>query len=89
LYFLGVLLAAYREFESRVGAVQSPRGAKRDLVIDSVRHLPMQFRFADVQRASPTVSRPTIERALGQLREAGEIRLLKGGRDAVWQRVSA
>lgn len=87
-YFLGVLLVAYREFEARVGAVQSPRGAKRDLVIDSIRRMPVQFRFADVERASPSVSRPTIERALGQLREAGEIRLLKSGRDAVWQRIS-
>jgi len=85
-YFLGVLLVAYREFESRVGAVQSQRGTKRDLVIDCVRHLPVQFRFADVERGCPAVSRPTIERALAQMRDTGEIRLLKSGRDAVWQR---
>jgi len=88
-YFLGVLLVAYREFESRVGAVQSPKGAKRDLVIDSIRRLPQQFRFADVARAWPGVSRQTIERALGQMRETGEIRLLGRGRDAVWQRISS
>jgi len=87
-YFLGVLLVAHREFESRVGAVQSPKGAKRDLVIDSIRRLPQQFRFADVARAWPGVSRQTIERALGQMRDTGEIRLLGRGRDAVWQRIS-
>jgi Fic family protein len=87
-YFMGVLLVAYREFEARVGAVQSPRGAKRDIVIDSVRHLPKQFRFADVERSCPGVSRPTIERVLAQLKKAGEIRLLKGGRDAMWERTS-
>jgi len=86
-YFLGTLLVAYREFEARVGAVQSPKGAKRELVIDCVRHLPMQFRFADIVRACPVVSRPTIDRALQQLRRSGEIRLLKAGRDAVWERM--
>jgi Fic family protein len=86
-YFLGVLLVAYREFEARVGAVRSPRGAKRDLVMDCVRHLPVQFRYADVERACPAVSRPTIERVLGQMRQAGEITLLKTGRDALWERI--
>lgn len=85
-YFLGVLIVAHREFEDRVGAVRSQKGAKRDLVMDCVRHLPMQFQFADLSRACPGVSRPTIDRALRQLRESGEIRLLKSGRDALWQR---
>jgi CRP-like cAMP-binding protein len=34
------------------------------------------------------VSRPTILRALGELRDAGEIRCTKGGRDATWERLS-
>ncbi|PKQ14998.1 MAG: cell filamentation protein Fic [Actinobacteria bacterium HGW-Actinobacteria-7] len=85
-YFLGVLLVAYREFEARVGAVQSPKGAKRELVVDCIRHLPIQFQFADVTRSCPGVSRPTIDRALRQLRQSGEIRLLRAGRDAQWER---
>ncbi|MDA3937292.1 MAG: Fic family protein [Actinomycetota bacterium] len=88
-YFLGVLLAAYREFEDRVGSVQSPKGAKRDLVIDSIRRLPVKFTHADVVQACPGVSRPTVDRALRGLREAGEIRLLKSGRDAQWERTSS
>lgn len=86
-YFLGVLLAAYREFEDRVAAVQTPKGAKRDLVIDSIRHLPTRFTHADIVRASPGVSRPTIDRALRELKETGEIRLLRSGRDAQWERI--
>jgi len=88
-YFLGVLLAAYREFEDRVGAVQSPKGAKRDLVVDSIRHLPIRFTHADIARACPGVSRPTIDRALRDLKAAGELRLLKSGRDAQWERTSS
>lgn len=88
-YFLGVLLAAYREFETRVGAVASAKGAKRDLVIDCIRHLPARFTHADIARGCPGVSRPTIDRALRDLREAGEIQLIKPGRDARWARITS
>jgi len=87
-YFLGVLLVAYREFEARVGAVRSPKGAKREMVVECIRHLPMRFRHADILAGCPGVSRPTIDRALKQLKDAGEIELLKPGRDAQWARVT-
>lgn len=85
-YSHGVLIAAYIEFEQRVGQMQTGRGAKREMVIDCIRHLPMTFRYADVERACPGVSRPTIVRVLGELRDNGEIRCTKGGRDATWER---
>ncbi|NHC35952.1 Fic family protein [Scytonema millei] len=85
-YFLGVVLAAYREFEQRVGTVTASRGAKREIVLDVVARLPNQFQYADVERACPGVSRPTINRALAELRESGQIRCIKPGRDAVWEK---
>ena len=48
--------------------------------------MPKTFRYADVERACPGVSRPTIVRVLGALRDKGEIRCTKGGRDATWER---
>lgn len=87
-YCLGLLLAAYREFEDRVGQLQAGRGAKRQLVIDCIRHLPPTFRYGDIERACPGVSRPTIVRVLGELRDNGEIRCAKGGRDATWERTT-
>ncbi|MDO8847209.1 MAG: Fic family protein [Coriobacteriia bacterium] len=87
-YSHGVLLAAYLEFEERVGRVGTGRGAKRQMVIDCIRHMPETFRYADVERACPGVSRPTIVRVLGELRDKGEIRCAKGGRDATWERIS-
>jgi Fic family protein len=87
-YSNGVLIAAYLEFEQRVGQIGSGRGAKREMVVNCVRRLPDVFRYADVERACPGVSRPTIVRALGELRDAGEIRCTKGGRDATWERLS-
>lgn len=87
-YFLGVMLhSAYREFEARVGAIRSAKGAKGDLVRDAIRNLPQRFRYADVERTCPNVSRPTIQRAFATLRRRGEIRCLTAGRDATWEKI--
>lgn len=88
-YFLGVLLAAYRELEERVGDTEAPRGAKRRMVIAAIRRMPPRFRYADLAEACPGVSRPTIRRALVELREAGEVRCLGTGRGAEWERLTA
>ena len=86
-YFLGVMLrTAYLDFEDRVGAVTSGRGAKRGMVADAVARLPREFRYADLERACPGISRPTINRALAALKREGSVRLLRAGRDAVWQK---
>jgi len=60
-----MLLTAYRDFEQRVGVVTTARGAKREMVQDAVARLPQNFKVADVERACPGTSRPTINRALG------------------------
>jgi Fic family protein len=89
-YFCGVMLrAAYREFESRVGVVTGSRGAKREMIVDAITRLPGSFRFADVERACPGISRPTINRALADMRRAGRIVLAKEGRDARWEKVAS
>lgn len=87
-YFLGVvLLTGYRESERRVGTMVARRGAKREMVIEAVRRLPSAFRYADIERVLPAVSRPTINRVLRDLRIAGDIRCAKPGRDATWEKL--
>lgn len=86
-YFVGVMLVkAYRQFEERVGVTTARRGAKRDMIRDAVTRLPTRFRYADLARALPAISRPTIARALRELREEGAVRCLKPGRDATWEK---
>lgn len=86
-YFLGVmLLSSYREFEERVGAVTSARGAKSELIVDTIKHLPRQFRISDIEEASPAVSRPTINRVLQSMRKSGKLKCIKAGRDAMWEK---
>src|SRR5437762_4698459 len=81
-----MVLKAYPQFEERAGATTARRGAKRDMIRDVVGRLPHRFRYADLGRALPAVSRPTIARALRQLRDEGSIRCLKPGRDATWEK---
>lgn len=83
-----VVHGAYVEMEGRVGAVTTGRGAKRDLVRDAVARLPPVFRYADVERAGSGVSRPTIDRALRGLRDAGVVRCTRPGRGAVWEKLA-
>jgi Fic family protein len=86
-YFVGVMLVmAYRQFEERVGVTNARRGAKRDMIRDAVNRLPNRFRYADLERALPAISRPTIARALRELRAEGAVRCLKPGRDATWEK---
>ncbi|MEW5867396.1 MAG: Fic family protein [Bacillota bacterium] len=86
-YFLGVmLLGAYQEFERRTGELTSSHGAKTELVVFAIERLPSRFHYADLARACPNVSRPTIKRVLGKLRDEGRIECMKPGRDAVWEK---
>lgn len=87
-YFIGVMLVkAYRQFEERVGVTTARRGAKRDMIRDAVNRLPNRFRYADLERALPAVSRPTIARALRELRTEGAVRCVNPGRDATWEKL--
>ncbi len=53
-YFLGVMmLGCYREFEKRVGAITVRHGAKREMIVDTVRRLPAEFRVGGSQARLP------------------------------------
>lgn len=87
-YFMGVMLfGAYQKFEKRVGLITTSRGAKREMILDIVNHLPHQFQIGDIERACPSVSRPTINRALKELKDQGKIACIKPGRNAKWEKI--
>jgi Fic family protein len=87
-YFFGVLLAAYKELELRVGGITSARGFKRQMVIDCVDRLPEEFRVADVERVCSGIPRPTINRVLADLRDHGRLQSSGRGRDASWKKIT-
>jgi Fic family protein len=87
-YFLGVLVASYKELEARVGALSTTRGAKGQLVEDCVRRLPATFKVGDVVDACPGIPRPTINRVLADLQRDGALECTGRGRAAVWKKVA-
>jgi Fic family protein len=87
-YFLGILIAAYGEFESRTGALGG-RGSKKVLIttfIDSL--MVTEFTIADVRQAAPGVSDGYINKLLGELKKDGRIEPLGTGRGARWRRLA-
>ena len=83
-YFLGVLNAAYKEFEDRVGDLTAARGAKTQLVLDAINRLPSRFRMVDIERLCPNVTRDMIRVVLRKLKLEGKVRSEGAGVAAVW-----
>ena len=47
-YFLGVmLLGVFQEFERRVGMITTTRGAKREMILETVNPLPQRFQIGE------------------------------------------
>lgn len=86
-YFLGILLAAYKEFEDRVRLVRNKRGNKSYRVEQSIKRTLGTFKKEDIRNACPDVSESTINRVFRKLKEEGVIELLGKGRNAKWKRL--
>ena len=91
-YLVGILAAAYDDFEGRVAARRDLSGLSkqervRRYVLD---HAPQVFRTRDIRRALPGVSDPTIRLVLAELRNEGLIKIdeVSGGQgpQAAWRR---
>jgi Fic family protein len=88
-YFIGMLIAAYKEFEERVGTITKVKGAKREMVENVILGQLHRFCLSDIQRSCPGVSYPTLKRAFSDLTKKNKIRCLGKGRDAVWERTGS
>ena len=88
-YFLGVVLASYKEFENRAGNVKAVRGAKTDIVENAVKAKFGDFGIADIERECPGVSRPMIRVVLEKMRDQGLIKSMGTGRNAKWRRTES
>ncbi|HOD42225.1 MAG TPA: Fic family protein [Candidatus Wallbacteria bacterium] len=87
-YFLGIVLAAYREFESRVGKISSGYGAKTEMVLIAIKNFMTDFSLSDIERACPAVGRDMIRKILFKLRDEGKIESLGKGRYAKWRKIT-
>ena len=81
------MLRAYREFEERVGTIQTSRGAKTELIKRAIDRRIGSFAISDIDRDCPGVSRDMIRHVLRNLRDDGYLEVRGRGRGAKWARV--
>lgn len=87
-YFLGIVIAAYTEFEARAGDLTSGRGSKTLRIKQYVRSNTTDvFTFDDVQKALPDISSDHIRGVLRKLRDEGIVESPGRGRKE-WRRIS-
>jgi len=87
-YLLGTLIAAYREFEARVGTLSSVRGAKTEMVLEAFERMSPTFRLVDLERACPTVTRDMIRVVLNRLKSENRVVAVGRGAGAHWKKPS-
>lgn len=87
-YMLGVIVAAYRDFSSRVQLLATSGMAKPERVREIIRGSIGKMTRAQIMEKCPDISRVTVERALTDMVKKGEILKIGGGRYTayVWNR---
>lgn len=84
-FVLFILKTAYREFVERVGDIQAPRGSKTEMVLAALERLPAEFTVAQLEQASPGVSREMVRRILGE-QKGKSVECIGRGPGAKWQK---
>lgn len=79
-YMLGVVVNAYKKFESRVELLTNPNLSKADRVREIIRKHIGTITKAELLNMNPDISDTTIQRALADLLKNGEIEKIGGGR---------
>mgnify|MGYP001588372667 FL=1 len=85
-YFLGTVLAAYKEFEERAQNIKPARGAKTQIVNQSIERQVGEFSLSDIERECPAVSRDMIKIIFRELQKAKKVECLGKGKSAKWKK---
>ena len=79
-YMLGVIVAAYREFESRVKLVTNTNISKSERIRETIKAHIGTITKADILEENPDISDTTVQRTLAELLKHNEIKKIGGGR---------
>ena len=79
-YMLGVIVAAYRDFSSRVSLLTTQGMSKPDRVKEIIRVTLGPITKTEILAKCPDISQVTVQRALADLVDKGDIVKLGGGR---------
>ena len=87
-YLLGVIVAAYREFDERVLSVSNTRQSKPDMVETLIRNTIGQITKREIAEQLGNMSEVTIQRTLAALLKENKIIKIGGGRYTkyIWNR---
>ena len=79
-YMLGVTLAAYREFSSRVKLLAASNLSKPERIRAIIKDTLGKITKTEIMQKCPDISQVTVQRALNELVTSGEILKIGGGR---------
>ena len=79
-YYLGIILNAYREFDSRINIVENKKVTAYDRIIDIFKNNIIPIDKAFITNKCPDLSETTIERTLNKLLKEDKIVKISGGR---------
>ena len=79
-YMLGIVVAAYREFTSRVDILITRGLSKPERVREIIRSTTGRITKTQIMKQCPDISQKTVERALKELMGSGRIIKIGGGR---------
>ncbi len=87
-YMLGVIVAAYREFESRVDVLVTKGYSKQERIAEVIKQTLGQITKRDIMEKCPDISDTTIQRTLNDLVKMDRIVKIGGGRYTkyIWNR---
>ncbi len=83
-YMLGILLAAYRDFESRVSVVFDMKMTKEERIRKFVNEKVGLFTKSEIIQSCPDIASTTIEKVLGEMKREGIVKTVGGGRGTKW-----
>ena len=79
-YMLGIIVAAYREFSSRVQLLAVSGMSKPERIREIIKETLGKITRAEIMEKCPDISRVTVERTLTELVKQGEVLKIGGGR---------
>ena len=79
-YTLGVVVAAYRDFSSRVKRIATSNMSKPERIREIIKETLGKITKTEIMEKCPDISQVTVQRALGELVTSGEILKIGGGR---------
>lgn len=86
-YFCFILLEGYKQFEKRLGVIESSKGVKSAAVLSCIQQFYGEFSIKEIQEACPTVGIDMIRKILSQEKKEGRLECLGRGPLAKWKRV--